>query len=532
MSSASGRRESLALVALVPPVLLLSMDISVLLLALPSIASDLDAGPTEQLWMADIYGFTLAGCLITMGTLGDRIGRRRLLLSGAGAFAALSVAAAYAPGPLALIVARGLLGVAGATIMPSTLATIASMFRDSKRRESAIALIFGCFLVGGMLGPVLGGVLLHFFWWGSVFLIGVPVMALLMVLGPRLLPESSDPDAGRLDLVSVGLALTGVLTFVGGIKDVGRDGWSASGVAMVAVGLVVGVTFVARQRRVADPLLDLSVLRLVPVSVCLSVNVLGGVVLGGTFLVVTQYLQLVRGLDPLLAGLWLILPTGAMAVGTFAGPAVARRTRPVVVMAGGMLLGGIGLGLITQVPAGDHGLLIGALSLALFGFGLPGGLGINVIVSAVPPEKAGGVSGLSSTGQELGVALGLAALGGAGLWVYRHRLAEDLPGGVPASTLASARDSLAAAVASGDDVVVDAARNAFTAGLHAVAAASSLIVLGLAVLIAVTLRRLPSPAAPHGPDEAVETTPVGSGGDWNRRTGIPSQKEDPSWRSS
>ena len=512
-AEAAAAREWSALLVVVLPVLVLSMDVSILLLALPSIGRDLDPGPTQQLWTADIYGFTLAGFLITMGTLGDRIGRRRLLVWGAVAFAVVSAAAAYAPSPEALVLARALLGVAGATIMPSALATVAHLFRDPRRRESAIALVFGCFLVGGTLGPVVGGVLLSFFWWGSVFLVAVPVMALVVVLAPRVLPESSDPDAGRLDLPSVGLSLGGVLAFVGGLKVLARDGWSLPGAALAVAGVALLVLFSVRQLRLEAPLVDLSVLRVNAVRTCLVVAVLGGVVLGGVFFMVTQFLQLVHGLDPLAAGLWMMVPTGAMAVGTLLGPWCAARTRPVVVMAGGTLLAAVGLlGLLLVSADQGEAVLVGALSVALFGFGLPGGLGINVIVGSVAPERAGAVSGLSSTGQELGVALGLAALGGTALAVYRGRLGGSL-GDAPAQTLARARSSLTAALDTDDPAVADAAREAFTHALHVVSGLSATVVLALAVLVALTLRHLPNAgaqAAPepgHGAQPDSRTTP-------------------------
>ncbi len=221
----AGRREWIGLAELALPTLLLALDISVLFLALPELSADLGADRTEQLWITDIYGFMVAGLLVTMGTLGDRIGRRRLLLAGAAAFAAASVLAAYASSPEMLIAARALLGVAGATLGPSTLALISSLFADPAQRGQAIALWFSCFLAGGALGPLVGGVLLELFWWGSVVLVGVPVMALLLVLGPRLLPEDRAPDAGRLDPASVALALAAMLPWsTGSRRSRGRAG--------------------------------------------------------------------------------------------------------------------------------------------------------------------------------------------------------------------------------------------------------------------------------------------------------------------
>src|SRR6266496_6056794 len=193
-------REWLGLAVLALPTLLLSLDVSVLYLALPPLSADLHADSTQQLWILDIYSFLLAGFLVTMGTLGDRIGRRRLLLGGAAAFGIASVLAAFSTSAGMLIAARALLGLAGATLAPSTLSLIRSMFADPRQRTVAVGVWISSYSAGGAIGPLLGGVLLEWFWWGSVFLLAVPVMALLL-LGPVLLPEYRDPEAGRLDLV-------------------------------------------------------------------------------------------------------------------------------------------------------------------------------------------------------------------------------------------------------------------------------------------------------------------------------------------
>ncbi|MFC6930107.1 MFS transporter [Actinomadura yumaensis] len=181
---------------LVLPTLLVALDVNVLFLALPELSADLGTSGVQQLWITDVYGFMVAGLVITMGTLGDRIGRRRLLLAGGAAFAAASAAAAYATSPAMLIGARTLLGVAGATLMPSTLALITNMFRDARQRGSAIAVWATCQFAGAALGPVVGGVLLERFWWGSVFLMAVPVMAVLLVAGPCCCPSSARPARG------------------------------------------------------------------------------------------------------------------------------------------------------------------------------------------------------------------------------------------------------------------------------------------------------------------------------------------------
>jgi DHA2 family multidrug resistance protein-like MFS transporter len=470
MADRAGRRAWLGLAVLALPALLLSLDISVLFLALPELSADLGADRTEQLWITDIYGFMVAGLLVTMGTLGDRIGRRRLLLAGAAAFAAASVLAAYASSPEMLIAARALLGVAGATLGPSTLALISSLFADPAQRGQAIALWFSCFLAGGALGPLVGGVLLELFWWGSVFLVGVPVMALLLVLGPRLLPEDRAPDAGRLDPASVALALAAMLPVVYGLKALAREGWSAPALAALAAGVACGAAFVWRQRRLADPLLDLRLFRIRALSAALGVSVLGGVVLGGIFLAVSQYLQLVAGRSPLEAGLWLLPGTLAMIAGTLAGPRLARRLGPARVVAAGMLTAAAGALVLTQVGSdGAVGVLVAGFSLFFLGNGLPGGIGIGLIVGAAPPERAGSASALSETGQELGLSLGLATLGSLALAVSRSEL-----GGQPAPPSGERLTGVAA--------------DAFTAGLTTTAAVGTACLVALAAVAAVALR--------------------------------------------
>src|SRR6266536_3225333 len=302
--SRAGRREWIALAVIALPCLLYSMDLSVLYLALPSLTADLKPSGAQLLWISDIYGFMIAGFLITMGNLGDRIGRRRLLLIGAAAFGCASVLAAFASSVAMLIAARALLGIAASTLAPSTLSLIRNMFLDPRQRTFAIGVWVTSFSLGGALGPLLGGLLLHFFWWGSVFLLAVPVMALLLVLGPRLLPEFRDPDAGRFDLVSATLSLVSVLALVYGIKDLAQNGLGPVPALAILAGLAIGLAFVRRQQKLAEPLIDLRLFRTPAFSASLAANTLSLFLVFGTFFLIAQYLQLVLGLSPLSAGLW------------------------------------------------------------------------------------------------------------------------------------------------------------------------------------------------------------------------------------
>ncbi len=218
------------------------MDLTVLHLAVPSISEDLQPSSAQLLWIIDIYGFMVAGFLVTMGTLGDRIGRRKLLMIGAALFGAVSVMAAFSRTPEMLILSRALLGIAGATLAPSTLSLIFSMFEDPGQRSRAIAIWISAFSAGGAIGPVVGGVLLENFWWGSVFLISLPVMVALLVLGPLVLPEYKDPDAGRLDLRSAAMSIVAVLAVIFGLKEIAQDGLAVVPIASVVVGIVVGTS--------------------------------------------------------------------------------------------------------------------------------------------------------------------------------------------------------------------------------------------------------------------------------------------------
>ena len=293
------RREWIGLGVLTLAALVYAMDLTVLNLAIPRISAELKPTSAQLLWIIDIYGFLVAGLLITMGTLGDRVGRRKLLLGGAAGFAVASLLAAFSTSPEMLIASRAVMGIAGATIAPSTLSLIFTMFLDPKQRTTAIGFWIAAYSAGGAIGPVLGGILLEFFWWGSVFLIGVPVMGLLLILGPRTLPEYKDPEARRLDLLSAAMSLLAILAVVFGLKEIAQDGIAPLPVASIVAGLLLGAAFVRRQLhpRFADhrcpPLPDPRV------QASLGTYLLGIFVVVGYFLFIAQYLQLVLGLSPI-----------------------------------------------------------------------------------------------------------------------------------------------------------------------------------------------------------------------------------------
>ncbi|MGX7674097.1 MFS transporter [Plantactinospora sp. DSM 117369] len=471
-------RAWLGLAVLMMPTSLVAIDTTALLLALPRLSADLGATNVQQLWISDSYGFMVAGLVITMGTLGDRIGRRRLLMIGGAAFAVLSVMAAFAANPLVLIVARALLGVAGASLAPSTLALITNMFRDVRQRGRAIAIWAACQFTGGALGPVLAGLLLQHFWWGSVFLAAVPATVLLLVAGPALLPEFRSDQVGRLDLASVGLSLAAVLLMVFGIKQLTVEHVSVVPAAALVLGTVIGYLFVRRQLRLDTPLLDLRLFRSRPFTAVLIALAFAGIAMAGTGLLVTQYLQGVLGFSPV-ASAMLFAPMGlGTAVGTMAAPALTRRMRPATAIAGGL----VGSALGSLLLVGVHGagalpmVMIGIAVLAL-GTGPLFALGTGLVVGSVPPERAGSAASMSETGNYFGGSLGFALLGVLAAVVYR-------------SGMDGTSDSLAGAVAASRHLpagqgadLLHSAREAFTTSLHVTGVAAAIIFTGLAVLV-------------------------------------------------
>lgn len=468
----AGRREWLGLVVLAVPCLLTVMDLAVLVLAVPELSADLDPSATELLWITDIYGFLIAGTLITMGTLGDRIGRRRLLLIGSAAFALTSLLAAYSSSPEMLIAARALQGVAGATLVPCAMALLFTMFTDERQQGTALGVIMGCFAVGAALGPVLGGVLLESFWWGSVFLINVPVMAVVLVAAPRLLPEYRAPDAGRLDLASVALSLVGMLGVIYAIKRGAQDGVDAAVLVTGALGLVAGVAFVRRQGRLDDPLVDLGLFRSPRFSAALGITVVGAFVMYGAYLLSTGFMQLVEGLSPLEAGLWLVPSAVAVATGANLAPVLARRIAPGLVIAGGLALMVAGFMTLAQLDTGSSlAQLIVASVVIHLGIGPAATLLTGIVIGSAPPERTGMASAINHTGNELGGALGLGLLGSLATAVYRHDTGSDSAAfGVPGR------------------IVEDAFAHAF----QVTALASAVLVAG-AVALALVVLRAPAP---------------------------------------
>lgn len=493
----AGRREWTGLAVIALPCLVYSMDLTVLNLAVPHLALDLSPSAAELLWIIDIYGFLLAGALILMGTLGDRIGRRRLLLIGAGAFALASTFAAFASSAPMLIAARALLGIAGATLAPSTLSLIRNMFLDDGERTFAIGVWIACFSAGAAIGPLIGGAVLAHFWWGAVFLLGVPVMLALLVVGPFLLPEYRDENAGRMDIVSAAQSVVAVLAVIYGVKRIAADGMSLENFVPILIGIAVGLKFVRRQLRLADPLIDLGLFRDPAIGTALAVNTLSLFSAMGIFLFISQYLQLVLGMGPFEAGLWMAPSGVTFVVGSLVTPWIVRFLRPVDVMVGGLLLAAGGFALMLRMdPAAPLPVLIPAIVMFCLGLSPVGTLTTDLVMRVAPPERAGSVSAISETSFELGAALGIAVLGSIVAALYRLSMA-DLALDAPAEALGMARRTLDGAVAAAGRLPPDlgapllaAAHGAFTGALKAAAMVCAAATATAAALVALRLRRV------------------------------------------
>lgn len=494
----AGRREWIGLAVLALPCLLYSMDLTVLNLAVPQLSAALNPSSIQLLWIVDIYGFMVAGALITMGTLGDRIGRRRLLMCGAVAFGAASVFAAFVTTAEMLILARALLGVAAATLAPSTLSLIRNMFHDPQQRTVAIGIWVASFSAGGAIGPVIGGVLLEYFWWGSVFLVALPVMAMLLILGPILLPEYKDPKAGRLDILSAVLSLVAVLPMIYGIKRLAEYGLNLPSGALILFGAAMGAIFVRRQLRLADPMIDMTLFRSASFSTALAINIIGIFIAFGMFLFLAQYFQLVLGMGALEAGLWMAPMGVTFIIGSMVAPAVIRRLRPAYVLGLGLALAAVGYVMIAGAsgPSGFTVLMVGSIVFCI-GLSPVFTLTTELVIGTAPPERAGAASALSETAAEFGGALGIAILGSMAAAAYRSRMTVAMPADLPPAAAEAARNTLGGAMTAAAQLppgpgaaLLEAARHAFSQGFFLSVLACAVVALVGAVLAAVVLRRV------------------------------------------
>jgi DHA2 family multidrug resistance protein-like MFS transporter len=495
-SAKAERRDWIGLAVIALPCVIYSMDLTVLHLAVPQITAALKPSSSALLWIVDIYGFMVAGALITMGTLGDRIGRRKLLLIGAAVFGITSAIAAFSTSAEMLIVARALQGLAAATLAPSTLSLIRNMFHDDQERAFAIGVWIGCFSVGAAIGPVVGGVILSHFWWGAVFLINVPIMLLLLALGPYLLREFSDPNAGRMDIVSALQSITAVLAIIFGIKRVAEGGWAPLPLFAIGVGLLTSAYFFQRQTRLADPLIDVRLFRDGRFSAALATNIVSLFIIFGTFLLIAQYLQLVLGMEPLEAGFW-TAPSGIVfAFGSVSAPFLVRRFEPHTVIAWGFVISAVGFAMLTQLSGVESPLLLFAgMMILCLGLAPTGAITTDLVMAQAPPERAGAASAISETSFEFGGAVGIAVLGSIVTAIYRSAMADAPLSGVPQSSIDAAKDTLGGAVETATQLpsaqgaaLLTAARDSFVYAFEVTSAICAVAALLAAVVSAFVLR--------------------------------------------
>lgn len=491
----AGRREWLALIVLVIPALIVGIDMTVLHLAVPQMSEDLEPSSSELLWIVDSYGFMVAGFLITMGTIGDRMGRRLLWMIGTAAFCALSVVAFLVETSEALIAVRALLGIAGAALSPSTVALIRTLFADEKQRLVAISVWAVAWFGGMALGPVVGGGVIEWLDWQWVFLIAIPFMVPALVLGPKLLPEAKDEEAGRIDLVSVALSIAGVIGVIWGLKHSAEEGFDGQAIGTIIFGLVFLALFIRRQTHLASPLLDLALLRNPRVTAALSTQTIIVLALGGTQFFIGQHLQLVLGYSALETGAWLLIPTLAGILATMMGPELAKTVHPAYLIGGGCAIAAVGMSLLMSTASDRLSVVLVGYGLLWVGSGPMFALCAELIVGAAPEERAGGAGALSETGNEFGFALGIGLVGTAGIALYRRQI--EVPDGVSAEQAEAARENLGSAIHTAEELpvhlgtrLVENGREAFIDGLALSAGLGAALCLFGAVLGVTLLRSL------------------------------------------
>ncbi|MEE1865158.1 MFS transporter [Pseudomonas auratipiscis] len=489
------------LAVLMLPVLLVTVDNTVLGFALPKIAEALQPTASQQLWMIDAYSLVLAGLLVSMGSLGDRIGHRKLLLIGSLGFATVSVMTAYSANAGQLIAGRACMGIFGAMLMPSTLALIRSLFEDREERRLAVAIWATTLTVGSALGPLVGGILLEFFDWGAIFLLAVPVLVPLLLLGPWLLPESEADASGPLDPLSILQSMVALGALVYGIKHLASAGLDAQAVAAFAIGAASGWLFVRRQLRLPVPLMDLALFRNKTFSGSVAINLMSLAFLVGFVFFATQFLQIVLDMSAFKASLALV-PGQIMAivVGMLVVPVAQRVSAQVLIpvlvaFTGGafLLVAGLGINLIV---------LVVAFALLNIGVGAIATVSNDIILSAAPPTKAGAASAISETAYEVGVVLGTTVLGGVVTAYYRGALQlpaflTPLQERLASETLAGAHTVAATLGTDQASELMAIAGRAFEGGIGLMSWLT-FVLAALAIVIArVTLKTAPTVVQPE-----------------------------------
>lgn len=490
-------RSWIGLAVLVLPLLLITIDGTVLILGLPAISAELSPSGVEQLWMIDIYSLVLAGLLVATSAVGDRFGRRRNLLIGAVLFGVASAAGALATAPWMLIGARALLGIGGAIMMPSTLSLVRNMFLDRQQRRYAMAVWAAMASVGAAVGPVVGGWVIETFSWQAAFLMNIPVMLLLLVLGPLLLPESRNPELHKIDILSVVLSFAGMIGVVYAIKSLtgGKD--IPLAIAALVVGTTAVVLFVRRQLRLPTPLMEVRLFKVRYFRGAVVADLLSIFAMVGALVALIQHLQLVLGLGPLQASVWLLPQAILAATSGFLAAILVQRTLPAYVITAGLLIASIGFGLtIFLTPTSSPALIATSLALVSLGAGMGLGLSNDIIMSSVRPERAGQAAATSETAYEIGTTLGTAVLGGVLVaWYTRVVTARTDSLDLTTSLAERASSTMSEAILVADEVdgrtgasVLEIAETAFTEAITVTGVAGAGIMVLAAIWALVTLR--------------------------------------------
>lgn len=484
MSTEPARRRWWALTALSLAVLLVAVDGTVLSLAIPSIVTDLAPSAGQILWIGDIYAFVLAGLLVTMGSLGDRYGRKLMLLLGGTAFALLSIPAALADSAGQLILLRALLGVAGAALMPATLGLLRTTFSDPRERTFAVGVWSAASAAGAAAGPLVGGVLLTRYGWGSVFLLNVPVMALVLLIGVPSLRESKDPRPGPFDPLSALLSLAGILALIYALKGIVTGDSVLAMVPLAGLAVLLLMWFVRRQLALPEPMIDMRLFRNGPFAGAVVAMVLAVFGLSGSIFFFSQYLQFVVGLSPLRAGLFELPATLAAVAGSLFAGRMMRQAGRGPATAGALLA--IAAGMAAVAALLDHpSMLLFALPLMLIGAG--DGIAIAVtsdtVLAVSPRDRVGAASAVSETGYQLGSALGIALLGSVLTAIYQAQVGGRIDGVSPAA-LEAARQSPGTAAEAVHGLPAEPAAALLAAVTDAFGQAlSATVLLGAAILV-------------------------------------------------
>ncbi|MGD9484961.1 MFS transporter [Streptomyces sp. TRM70308] len=484
-------RAWLGLAVVLGPVLLVSMDGSILFLAMPRISQVLSPTADQALWILDVYGFAVGSLLVAFGSIGDRYGRLRLLMIGATVFGLGSAGAAFAPTPELLIACRALMGVAGATLLPSALAVLSELFPDSRRRAQAIGIFAAAFATGFAIGPVVGGVLLGQFWWGSVFLVNLPVIIGFLVFAPVLLREVRPGGTGRVDPLSVLASAGGLLLTIYAIKHLAADGFSALPITTLIIGIAVLAYFVVRQRHLDNPLIDFSLFHDRVFTIAVITGLLPLAAWSAAAFLSATYLQSVLNLSVLHAALLALPGAAALTISCIVTPAVVERVgkRTALLVCHFSIAGGLLLLLPTTVTGGI-GWYIASTVIAGLGYGISFAVVADTAVGAVPAERAGSAGAIAETSNEIGNALGIAVLGSLAALFFRLQGPDLAPTLDETLQLPSLLPS-----------VIQDAKSAFVTGLHVVVVAASLL---HAALGTVALRWLPKPAPQEQTTEVQE----------------------------